>query len=86
MQGRCGVARWGYLGSNGEAWIEWDWVEISLPGVVALHDPMALRCNLVLLDSVARPLVASKRRLVLANLVNQLDWTGPALQLLATSS
>ncbi len=74
----AGVTRWerGYADVN--AWLEWDWVELS-EGTIAQADPLSVRSNVLLLDARGRPLLSSRRRATLATLVYLLPWQGPVL-------
>lgn len=79
---RCsGSTRWERCFADGSAWLEWDWLEID-GGAVVQADPLNVRCNVLLLDDRQRPLLCSRRRVMLATLVYLLPWQGPVLDML----
>jgi hypothetical protein len=74
----AGVTRWERRYADVSAWLEWDWVELSV-GTIAQSDPLSVRSNVLLLDDRGRPLLSSRRRATLATLVYLLPWQGPVL-------
>jgi len=69
---RCGQEVWA-TEDDLPIQIAWEWTEIR-PQVVALFDPMNIRCNVALIDGEGHTLARSRRMLHLNNVVHQLDW------------
>ncbi|WP_458232725.1 hypothetical protein [Roseateles sp. P5_E8] len=80
----CGLCRGEQIWSTEDEppiQIAWEWAEIQ-PQVVALFDPMNIRCNVALIDGEGHALARSRRMLHLNNVIHQLDWRraiGPPL-------
>ncbi len=84
-RGVGGTTRWERSYADGEAWVEWDWVEMA-EGTVVQADPLNVRSNVLLLDDQGRPLLSSRRKASLATLVYLLPWQGPVLDQLRLST
>lgn len=72
-----GCTRWERRYADGTAWFEWDWDMAG--GSPTQLDPFNVRSNVLLLDERGRPLLSSRRRAMLAQLVYLLPWQGPVL-------
>lgn len=74
-----GTTRWQGSGDeHGQAWFEWEWIEMA-EGVVVQADPLGVRSNVLLIDDRGRPVLPLRRSAMLATFTYLLPWQGPVL-------
>ncbi|HZF80569.1 MAG TPA: hypothetical protein VEZ89_12350 [Rubrivivax sp.] len=69
----AGQTVWAATGSDGEAGMAWDWIQIAR-GVVAIADPMAVVTNVRFVGPAGEVLTAQQAALFLNALVGKLPW------------
>lgn len=81
LQGLGGITRWAMELDVGVAWVSWKWEEAVMPRTLAspqtvfsVANPMNVASNILLTDPASRPLLRSRRVLVIYGLVSQLPW------------
>ena len=69
----AGQTVWAASGSDGEAGMAWDWIQIAR-GVVAIADPMSVVTNVRLIGDEGEVLTAHQAARFLNELVRSLPW------------
>jgi hypothetical protein len=69
----AGQTVWAASGTDGEAGMAWDWVQIAR-GVVAIADPMSVVTNVRFVGAHGEVLTAQEAALFLNALVRTLPW------------
>ena len=69
----AGQTMWGGSGTDGEAGMAWDWIQLAR-GVVALADPMSVVSNLRLVGNEGEVLTAAEAARYLNEIVHALPW------------